>query len=396
MKNPKSKRREIRRLADLRPHPANPNRHTERGSGMMENSLRQCGFGDSLTVDKDGVVISGNQRLETLADIQMENPIVVQSDGSRPIVHQRTDLSIKDKRARMLSIYQNRVAELNLEWSPEILKSLAEDVDLGRFWTEKELTLLIPDLEVTEGPAPQLDKAAELQKKWKVKRGQIWEIPSKTAVGKCHHLMCGDCLEMLVKVPRIGVELLLSDPPYGIALKTDFDKLPAGGKTYQSIIGDDKPFDPRPFLWPPKIILWGGNHFHSLLPEKGRWLVWAKRAPEDKPDHYFGDCEIAWSNLPGPARLMHLRWAEAEEGAASRNHPTHKPVQLIRWCIEQAEIEGVILDPFLGSGTTMIAAEQLGRICYGMEIDPPYVSVALQRMEDMDLHPKLVSSGAKS
>ena len=138
----KAKACEIRKIADLRPDRLNANRHTERGSGMMENSIRECGFGDSLTVDKDGVVISGNQRLETLADIQMEDPIVIQSDGTRPIIHQRTDLSIKDKRARMLAIYQNRVGELNLDWDVETLKSLSEDADLGKFWTEKELALL--------------------------------------------------------------------------------------------------------------------------------------------------------------------------------------------------------------------------------------------------------------
>jgi len=135
--------RKITRLKDLKPDRHNANRHTERGSGMMKNSIRESGFGDSLTVDKDGVVISGNQRLETLADIQMDNPIVIQSDGTRPIVHQRTDLKASDKRGRMLALYSNRVGELNLNWSAEQLKALSNDVELSRLWTDEELSLLL-------------------------------------------------------------------------------------------------------------------------------------------------------------------------------------------------------------------------------------------------------------
>ncbi len=180
----------IRSLDDLIPDPENANQHTERGSQLMENSLRECGFGDSLTVDKDGVVISGNQRLETLADLQMTNPIVVQSDGTRPIVHQRTDLAIGDVRAKKLAIYQNRVGEVNLSWNPEELQRLAidmPDVDLGNFWTEKELNIMMAtitaDTAVEDGPEAQIERADELQKEWKTEAGQLWLVPSKTLPG---------------------------------------------------------------------------------------------------------------------------------------------------------------------------------------------------------------------
>jgi hypothetical protein len=135
---------QIRSLRDLRLDDKNANRHTQRGSGLMANSIRDCGFGDSLTVDKDGVVISGNQRLETLAEIQMDNPIVVQTDGTRPVVHQRTDLTVDSKRARELAIYQNRVGQVNLDWDAGILKSLSDDglADLDKFFSAEELERL--------------------------------------------------------------------------------------------------------------------------------------------------------------------------------------------------------------------------------------------------------------
>jgi len=136
-----TKRKPITKLKHLRPDPNNLNRHTPRGSAMMEDSIRKFGFGDSMTVDRDGVVLSGNQRLETLADIQMDNPIVVQSDGTRPIVHQRTDLSATDPRGVALAIAQNRVGQVNLDWDIQALLALPREQTEACF-SEKELEIL--------------------------------------------------------------------------------------------------------------------------------------------------------------------------------------------------------------------------------------------------------------
>ena len=144
MKKTNSQAANIKRLEDLRPMENNPNKHTERGSQMVETSIREVGFADSLTVDRDGVVLSGNQRLETLADIGMTDPIVVKSDGTRPIVHQRVDLKASDPRAKQLAILANRSQELNLEWDPETLTAMG--VDLSKFWTEAESMTLLSEL----------------------------------------------------------------------------------------------------------------------------------------------------------------------------------------------------------------------------------------------------------
>jgi hypothetical protein len=127
---------------------------------MMEQSIREYGFGDSMTVDRDGVVISGGQRLETLADIQMDDPIIVQSDGTRPIIHQRIDLTIDDPKARALAIAQNRVGQVNLDWDAATLKALSDEslVDLDKFFFPNELVDLFTE-EVAA--AQQADAGAE-------------------------------------------------------------------------------------------------------------------------------------------------------------------------------------------------------------------------------------------
>ena len=139
----------ISSIKDLTPDAHNANRHSQRGMGMMQTSLEECGFGDSMTVDKHGNVISGNGRLETLADMQMEDAIVVQSDGTRPVIHQRTDLDLtKDTRAKRLAVLQNRVGQTNLEWDVSELAQMAEDgVELDDLFSEDEMTALLAGLE---------------------------------------------------------------------------------------------------------------------------------------------------------------------------------------------------------------------------------------------------------
>jgi hypothetical protein len=142
----------ISKLSHLTHLKNNPNRHTERGSQLVTDSIQTVGFADSMTVDRDGVVLSGNQRLDSLGEAQLGEPIVVQSDGTRPIIHQRTDLKAGDERAKKLAVLANRTQELNLEWDPEALKAL--DVDLSQMWTEGELASLFDEDSVERDGRP--------------------------------------------------------------------------------------------------------------------------------------------------------------------------------------------------------------------------------------------------
>lgn len=146
--------KKIESIRDLTPDQINANKHSQRGMGMMETSITECGFGDSLTVDKNGNVISGNGRLETLAAIDMSDAIVVQSDGTRAVIHQRLDLDLTtDAKAKRLALLQNRVGQTNLDWDAQVLAELAEQgVELDDLFSTTELSLLLNDYEAANDP----------------------------------------------------------------------------------------------------------------------------------------------------------------------------------------------------------------------------------------------------
>jgi len=197
-------------------------------------------------------------------------------------------------------------------------------------------------------------------------------------------------------LPKGYVDAVITDPPYGIGERTmratnGRGKSVAGGFKYVSsrdwpaVYGDDRPFDPLPFLSFKKVVLWGANHYCERLPGRSHWLIWDKREKTGSDDN--ADCEIAWTNLPGPARIHRQLWrgiCKRGEENISRGpqmlHPTQKPERLMRWCIDQAKMPETILDPFLGSGTTAVAALKLGRHFLGFEISEEYCRIARERI----------------
>lgn len=215
----------------------------------------------------------------------------------------------------------------------------------------------------------------------------------------------GDCRDIM---PQLGpVDLVLTDPPWGGNFNTDSTRFTGGDNLrvhrghgrndWGPIIGDDVPFNPEPFLDFPRVILWGANHFARNLPI-GTWLIWLK-----KTEHLYGsflsDAELAWmkggygvyaceKQFPPPSRIV--------EGLGAAAHPTQKPEILMQWCIEKAQCPagGMILDPFMGSGTTLRAAKDLGRKAIGIEIEEKYCHIAAERMRQapMNLDNGMVNS----
>jgi site-specific DNA-methyltransferase (adenine-specific) len=195
----------------------------------------------------------------------------------------------------------------------------------------------------------------------------------------------GDCLEIM---PLIGkVDACLTDSPYGVS----FSHGGGGGRLARSttldhmpIIGDDEPFNPTPILaLDVPCIMWGGNHFASRLPDSASWLSWDKRCADYSNDQ--ADCELAWTNLGGPARMFRHVWngmLRGKESKTPRVHPTQKPVALMEWCLGFLPDAKTILDPFMGSGTTGVACAKLGRKFIGIELDPDYFNIACKRIED--------------
>jgi site-specific DNA-methyltransferase (adenine-specific) len=179
--------------------------------------------------------------------------------------------------------------------------------------------------------------------------------------------------------------LIYTDPPYGIGERTG--RRAAGRSNlaecndFPPVFGDDRPFDPARWLKAKRLVLWGANHYASRLPDSPSWLVWDKRDNTAQNDN--ADAELAWSNLGGPARLLHhmhngmLR--ESERGEP-RVHPTQKPIALAQWAIELAGTDPLIIDPYMGSGSTLIAARALQRRAIGFEISSEYCTRAIDRL----------------
>jgi len=199
----------------------------------------------------------------------------------------------------------------------------------------------------------------------------------------------GDCREILPELEP--VDLVLTDPPYGIGyIPRELDPTKRGGRgrLYERITiqGDLDKFDPTFLLHHKNLILWGANHYAEFLPSKASWLVWDKMGGNCKfhGRYTYSDCELAWCSDGKPARIFQHIWAgivkQGVDGGKPRLHPNQKPLELIFWCINRFPEAITILDPFMGSGTTLVAAKQLGRKAIGIEIEEKYCEIAVKRL----------------
>ena len=211
-------------------------------------------------------------------------------------------------------------------------------------------------------------------------------------------LILGDCLQVMPTLGRF--DAVVTDPPYGIG----FSHGGGGGKLARStkldhmpIIGDEKPFDPAPLLaLGIPAVLWGGNHFADRLPASQSWLTWDKRCADYSNDQ--ADCEMAWTNLGFPARMFRHVWNGMLRGSESKTprvHPTQKPVALMEWCLGFLPDAKTILDPFMGSGTTLVACQRMGRHGTGIELDEEYWRIACERVHQAWKQPDLFIADSK-
>ena len=209
-------------------------------------------------------------------------------------------------------------------------------------------------------------------------------------------LYLGDCREILPTLPK--VDAVITDPPYGIGwVHSGVGYLKSGkmlGTKHggERVVGDDQPFDPSPFLkLAPAMLFWGGNHFADRLPAAAGWIVWDKGIA---PGLSFSDFEMAWTSRDLRAVMWRQQWCgfnrEGEKDA--RDHPTQKPVGIMKKCVELWPKAQTILDPFMGSGTTGVAAMQLGRKFIGIEIEPKYFDIACERIENAQRQQKLFAA----
>lgn len=184
-------------------------------------------------------------------------------------------------------------------------------------------------------------------------------------------LYLGDCRDILPTLPKL--DAVITDPPYGIGIaanpvrqmheRLDWDASIPAKELIEAMIHKGG-----------VAVVWGGNYFD--LPPSQCFLVWDKVQPQD---FSLAMCEQAWTNKKGPAKLYRQSVLSYR-----KEHPTQKPVELMKWCIEQAAVpaHGVVLDGFMGSGTTGVAAVQMGRKFIGIEREPKYFDIACRRIED--------------
>ena len=191
----------------------------------------------------------------------------------------------------------------------------------------------------------------------------------------------GDCIDVMNHLaPHYGerpFDLLLTDPPYGIARVWKGGLGHGWGRAWeQSAVRnewDSTPPSPEAIAQMMRIakdcVIWGGNHF-ALPPSRG-WLVW------NKPERNFSlaEAELAWTTRDAVIRVKDLPRSESD-----RQHPTQKPEALMRWCLKHFPKTKTVLDPFMGSGTTLVAAKRLGKSCVGIEREERYCEIAVKRL----------------
>ena len=377
-------------ISEVKVWDKNPRGCKKTDFARLKKQIQKFGVYKPLIACKENgtlTVLGGNMRLRALQELGHKE-VWVSVVGPKSEA-EKIEISLSDN---------DRVGYYEDQALAELVYPYREEINLEAF----KVDLPVPDVNLSDilsrfAPEPDkdLDNIPEDVKPI-CKRGQIWQL------GK-HRLMCGDStvkedVERLMEGKK--ADALIGDPPYGINLDTDWSGIRGTGKSmgvakkikgksYPRITGDDKPFDAGflfDFWKTPEMFLFGADYYAESIPSRvdGSWLVWDKRKPSQS-EGFGSEFELVWSRQRHKRRILRHEWfgflREGEHGQ-SRVHPAQKSLALIedllsQWCGD------FVIDPFVGSGTTLIACEHLNRICYGMEIEPKYCDVTIARWEDL-------------
>lgn len=355
------------KIAEVKTNPNNPRLIKDDKFKKLVKSIKE--FPQMLelrpiVVNDDMVVLGGNMRLKACKEAGLkEVPIIKASDLTD---EQQKEFIVKDN----VGFGEWDWDVLANEWDAVQL----EEWGLDGFPFDTETELEAEEDNYTEPDQMQVD----------VVLGDLIEIGE-------HRLLCGDSTdsELTNKVlNNQKAELLLTDPPYGIgyAGSMSLGQEKFGWKQYDGGWDERKP-ESGVLQYLCEItenqIIWGGNYFTDDLPPTMGWLIW------DKGQRGFSlaDGEMAWTSFNNALRIK--EYARALANREEKNHPTQKPIEIMNWCFEYADRHSkneikLVFDAYLGSGSTMVAAHQLNRKCYGMELDPKYCQVIIDRMIKLD------------
>lgn len=401
-------------LSKLKPWERNPKRISKAHAARLLDLWERLGQFQTIAIGPAGEVYDGHQRLSVLKAKHGGGYVVQVLQASRPLTEaEREELTIAAHSGTTGSWDWDALAG----WDVENLIAWGIDEELLKDWNAGATALremLAAETAATgEDPGPQVDKASELQAKWQVESGQLW------ALGE-HRLICGDCTDpaTVKRVMDIQPGIMVTDPPYGVNYNPQWrsDAANAGHLSYAAIrvgkVANDDRADWRDAwaLFPGDVIYsWHPPGATSLvhaqaLQDSGfvlrMQIIWAKSNFQIGRGDYHVRHEPCWYAVRDgkPARRTKDRtqttlWEINLDKNVDGGHSTQKPLECMERPIRNHEFD-VVYDPFLGSGTTLIACERLGRRCRACEIEPSYVGVALERWATMTGQTPVLLDGA--
>lgn len=358
--------------AELKPYGKNAKKHDKKQIANVAESIKQFGFVQPIVLDKDNNVIIGHCRLEAAKKLHLDEvPCVMDND-------------LTDEQVKKLRLLDNKLNES--DWDIDLIAEEIADLDFDGFDVDWELPE-DEETEIIEDEAPEVDEEAEPI----TKLGDIWQL------GR-HRLMCADstdkqCVETLMGGQK--ADLLFTDPPYGYEYQSN---MRTKSKKFDVIENDDKILDFIPAL---KDELQGFAFICTSWEVLDKWLplfqkhfdlsnmiIWDKGGGGigDLKHTFSTDYEIILCSNNGneiTGKRIGSVWEVNKDNAFDYVHATQKPVGLSSIAIENTTKKNAnVLDVFCGSGSTLIACEQLDRNCYAMELDPHYCDVIIKRWED--------------
>lgn len=374
------------KIKDLIPDNKNYNSGNEFGNSLIEKSLRKLGAGRSILIDKNNRIIAGNKTIENAVAIGLEDMQIVESDGTKIIAVKRTDIDLDSKKGRELALADNASAKANIVWNHENLKEDWGDDEL-KGWGIEEI-----EPEILEAVEDDYQQPETIETD--IVLGDLFEIGE-------HRLLCGDSTDSDA-VARLmcgeKADMVFTDPPYGVSYQSNmrtktekFDVIKNDSTFITEWINNLPLFSVGfVFVWTSWKVLKQWMEICEPIGDLSNLVIWDKGGGGigDLKKTFLTDFELALVYGRGAeikGKRLGSVWSVGKDGANTYLHPTQKPVGLAALAIQNLTDSGdVVLDLFLGSGSTMVAAHQLKRRCYGMELEPKYCQVIVDRMRKLD------------
>lgn len=398
-------------MSDLTFDDRNANKGTDRGKELLEQSVTELGAGRSILSDKKGKIIAGNKTLAAAQKAGLKIRIVP-TKRDELVVVQREDLDLDDStgEARRLAYLDNRVAELDLNWNVAVIaEDAAAGIDFDALgFLDKELQKLLLEVDTQKqeehaDPAELIDHGEDLVKKWGVRENQLWQLGD-------HRLMIGDCTDADAFQRLMGDEkaqLCWTDPPWNVDYGGKLEEDNAQGYKRRTMKNDNLGEKFPEFIQVAVKNIWeacapGAVIYlvmsaqewpvidRALRNQKFHWsstIIWMKDQLVLSRKDYHTQFEPLWYGWKtGAARVREVVdrkqsdvW-QIDRPKRSDDHPTMKPLALVERSLMNSSLPGdLVIDPFGGSGTTLIVCEQLKRRCRIMELDPIYAAVVMER-----------------